>query len=359
MLTEGNGGSMALVERALESIRDVLGMDMAYVADVRGGLQDYRIVTGDGASFGAAVGAERPLEGTYCRLMLEGKLASLVPDAVEDPTAGPLAITREGAIGAYLGVPLTLAGGEVYGTFCLLSHAAQPQLGARELRLVETLARFVGEQLDREQAHVEAQRAAVTDGAVRALLVALEARDGYTGEHSRAVVDLALATGRRLGLGEAELADVETAALLHDIGKIGIRDDVLRKPGKLSGAEWAEMRRHPAIGAPIVASMENLAHLEPVIRAEHERWDGRGYPDGLQGGQIPLASRITFACDAYHAMTSDRPYRRALAHEVALEEIRRHVGTQFCPTVGAALLEVLGAGPQPDRIGPSSSRPPA
>jgi diguanylate cyclase (GGDEF)-like protein/PAS domain S-box-containing protein len=176
---------------------------------------------------------------------------------------------------------------------------------------------------------------------VGALLSALHARDGYTEDHSQAVVSLALAVGRELGLDERGLRDLESVALLHDIGKIGICDAVLHKPGSLSEEEWAEMYRHPDIGAEIVAAVPSLSYLAPVIRAEHERWDGRGYPNGLEGEQIPLLSRIVFACDAYHAMTSDRPYRRALTHTVALGEITSNAGSQFCPHSAAALERVL------------------
>jgi diguanylate cyclase (GGDEF)-like protein/PAS domain S-box-containing protein len=176
---------------------------------------------------------------------------------------------------------------------------------------------------------------------VAALLSALHARDGYTVDHSQEVVSLALAVGRELQLEERELLDLESVALLHDIGKIGISDAVLRKPDKLSEAEWAEMQRHPDIGADIVAAMASLSYLAPLIRAEHERWDGHGYPNGLQEEEIPLLSRIVFVCDAYHAMTSDRPYRPALAHGAALREIKSNAGSQFCPSSAAALTHVL------------------
>jgi HD-GYP domain-containing protein (c-di-GMP phosphodiesterase class II) len=176
---------------------------------------------------------------------------------------------------------------------------------------------------------------------VNALLSALQARDGDTENHSQAVVTLAVAVGRELHLGERQLLDLESVALLHDIGKIGIPDAILRKPGKLSDEQWAEMHRHPDIGADIVATMPSLSYLAPVIRAEHERWDGGGYPVGLQGEDIPLLSRIVFVCDAYHAMTSDRPYRRALKHGVALKEIKANSGSQFCPRAAAALARVL------------------
>jgi HD-GYP domain-containing protein (c-di-GMP phosphodiesterase class II) len=137
---------------------------------------------------------------------------------------------------------------------------------------------------------------------------------------------------------------LEFGSLLHDIGKIGVPDAILRKAGGLTAAEWAEMRRHPEIGERIVRSMPALTHLAPVIRAEHERWDGEGYPDGLRSVEIPAPARIVLACDAFHAITSDRPYRAALPVETALAEIERNAGTQFDPDVAAAVVGVIGAG---------------
>ena len=182
---------------------------------------------------------------------------------------------------------------------------------------------------------------------LRALLAAVNARDSYTAMHSREVVTLARGVARRLGLGEAQTSEVEHIALLHDLGKIAIPDAILRKPGPLTSHEQTLMRQHPVVGAQILASMPELAHLAPAARAEHERWDGGGYPDGLAGEEIPIASRITFVCDAYHAMTSNRPYRRAMSAAAAREEIRRGAGSQFCPHASAALLEVLMPAPTP------------
>jgi response regulator RpfG family c-di-GMP phosphodiesterase len=325
----------------MESARELLGMDMAYIADTRNGRQDYRLVTGDGESFGARESESVPLEGTYCELLLSDELTSIVRDAGSDARVCSLPITERAGIGSYIGVPLVLPGGEVYGTFCCLSHAPSPALRERDARFLEVLARMIAEQLRRSELEAESRRAAVTDAKVTALLAALAARDGYTGEHSAAVVDLAVTVARRLGVPERSLEDVANAALLHDIGKIGISDAVLRKPGALTAEEWSEMRRHPEVGARIVASMPGLTHLAPAIRAEHERWDGGGYPDGLAGEAIPLASRIVLACDAYHAITSDRPYRAAMTHEHALGELVRHAGAQFCPRTVAAAVAVL------------------
>jgi hypothetical protein len=329
------------IEAALDAARDVLGMDVACVSDTRRGVLDYRAVRGDGESFLVAVGHPVALEGTYCERLLDGRLAGIVRDAAAEPLVADLAITRLTPIGSYIGVPVVLPGGEVYGTLCCFSHAPNPDLQDGDLEFLGVMARVIAGELDRVIREAERREAAAAAHQVAALLAALEARDGATERHSRAVVDLAVAVAAELGVDDCRLTEVERAALLHDIGKLGVSDAVLRKPSRLDGREWLEMRRHPVIGERIVASMPALAPLSPVIRAEHERWDGNGYPDGLRGDHIPLMSRVVFACDAYHAMTSDRPYRPALSREQALRELQRGAGTQFCPRTVGALLAVL------------------
>jgi HD-GYP domain-containing protein (c-di-GMP phosphodiesterase class II) len=175
----------------------------------------------------------------------------------------------------------------------------------------------------------------------RALLRAVETHDRPTALHSYVVLDLARRVGRRLGLPSGHVAEVEQVALLHDVGKLAIPHAILCKPGPLDSEEWAAMRSHPAIGADAVAEVAELAHLAPAVRASHERWDGRGYPDGLAGYDIPIASRITFVCDAYEAMTSDRPYRAARSQLVALAELLGGAGNQFCPHCANALVDEL------------------
>ncbi len=200
---------------------------------------------------------------------------------------------------------------------------------------------------------LEQERSRATEtvrAVVRALAATLQARDGYTGEHADAVHDMSVAVGRRLGLDGGAMAELAAVALLHDVGKIGIPDEVLHKEGPLNEAEWHLMREHPVIGERILSSVPGLEAVARAVRHEHERWDGDGYPDGLSGGPIPLSSRIVLACDAWHALVSDRPYRRALLAEEAIAELRRCAGTQFDPDVVAALLEVIeqpgGATPQ-------------
>lgn len=258
----------------------------------------------------------------------------IVEDAAVDPRtlANPL-VAGEFGLRFYAGAPLTTRDGFNLGTLCVIDCEPR-RLSSQESETLSDMAAIVMDELELRLA----TRRMLTGASVMALLVALETRDGYSGYHSRSVVDLALKTGRALGIPAEELADVENAALLHDVGKIGISDEILRKADKLTQGDWEQMRRHSEMGEQIIASMPSLAHLAPAVRAEHERWDGGGYPDGLRGEQIPLASRIVYVCDAYHAMISDRPYRAALAPSDALAELEAHAGTQFDPAVVAALV---------------------
>jgi diguanylate cyclase (GGDEF)-like protein/putative nucleotidyltransferase with HDIG domain len=179
---------------------------------------------------------------------------------------------------------------------------------------------------------------------IAALAAALDAKDRHTEAHSRETAALARAVGRRLGLENEDLRFLEYGALLHDIGKIGVPGYILNKPGPLDEEETAIMREHPVIGERIVASVPFLGRIRPIVRAEHERWDGGGYPDGLSGEQIPIEARIIHACDAFQAMCSDRPYRRARPRDWILKEIRIQAGRQFDPKVADALLQVIESG---------------
>ena len=334
--------SSDLVERVLASAREQLDMEVAFVSEFVGGEMFFRTLEGDAESFRFREGVGSPVEATFCRRVIEGRIPNVVPDAREDDEVKDLGMTRVSGIGSYVGVPVQFSDGRIYGTMCCMSHSADPDLRERDAGFMGVLARLVSEQLEREEIEARNRVLEAKATGAGALLAALEARDGYTGEHSQAVVHLSVAVARRLGLPEDDVAEVEQAALLHDVGKIGVPDSVLNKPGLLDGREWALMREHPAIGERIVSSIESLAHLAPIIRAEHERWDGKGYPDGLSGDAIPLASRIVFCCDSFHAMTSDRPYREAIGIERALEELAKNAGTQFDPNVAAALLDVVG-----------------
>jgi putative nucleotidyltransferase with HDIG domain len=170
----------------------------------------------------------------------------------------------------------------------------------------------------------------------------VEADDGYTGEHSRDVVALTLAVAEKLGLSERDRRDAEFAALLHDVGKIRIPNEIINKPGKLTDEEWEVMKQHTIEGERLLHRVGGLlGEIGKIIRSCHERHDGTGYPDGLAGNEIPLVARVVACCDAYNAMTTDRSYRSALSREAAVAELRRGAGTQFDPHVVEALVRAL------------------
>jgi HD-GYP domain-containing protein (c-di-GMP phosphodiesterase class II) len=188
---------------------------------------------------------------------------------------------------------------------------------------------------------VVAATAPLVAASVAALLRTLRSHDGHTASHSESVVELAREVAASLNLSASLCHDVEHAALLHDVGKVGIPPALLEKPGVLNDLELAKLRQHTEIGARLVRAMPGLAHLAPLVRASHERWDGRGYPDRLVGAEIPLASRIVFVCDAYDAMTSERSYSTALRPRLALREVAANAGTQFCPLSARALIATV------------------
>jgi putative nucleotidyltransferase with HDIG domain len=338
-------GDLALspsVENAVAAVREFLGMEVAYATEFVDGAQRFRVLRGDGASFGMSEGMSVPLEDTYCQSVLDGRLPNLMPDVRGDERSAAMRATEAADIGAFATVPITLSDGRLYGTLCAGSHQAAPSLDLRDLQFLHVFARIIADQIEHAQQTERLRALELQASASSTLITALAARDGYSGEHSHAVVDLAVRVAEHLGLDKAEVQQVRQAALLHDIGKIAIPDAILNKPGALNDEEWEVMRSHPVLGEQIALATGGLESLAPVIRAEHERWDGDGYPDGLAGEQIPLASRITFVCDAYNAITSDRPYRAALSPDIARARIAEGAGTQFCPRSSRALLDLLG-----------------
>ncbi|MDA0180570.1 diguanylate cyclase [Solirubrobacter phytolaccae] len=187
------------------------------------------------------------------------------------------------------------------------------------------------------------RRSSADEQSAEVLLAVLAERTPDLNDHATTVADLAHAVARRLGLDEHHAARVRRAAALHDIGKIAIPDDILAKPRGLTEDEWRLMRQHTVIGERILAAAPALRPVAEIVRSSHERWDGRGYPDALAGEAIPLGARIVFACDAYDAMTSSRPYNQPMSEQEAIAELRSCSGTQFDPDVVAALVAVLGS----------------
>jgi len=178
---------------------------------------------------------------------------------------------------------------------------------------------------------------------MKALITALEARDLYTKGHTARVSEMALSLGRFMALDEDALLELEIAANLHDIGKIGVRDSVLLKPDKLTDEEYAKIQEHAVTGAEILRPIESLKNVIPLILYHHERWDGEGYPSAIKGERIPLGARIIAIADAFDAMTSNRPYRKNLTAGEALEVVRQEAGAQFCPQCAASFLRLMNS----------------
>ena len=328
--------------RVLVAAREHLGMDVSYCSHLTADEEIIQSVDGDGRSFGLQPGSTIPIDDAFGQRVVDGCLPNLIPDAQHDERVADLVPT----LGSYVGVPVSFSDGRLYGTLCCASHPAAPWLRDRDVAFLRVLGRMLAHELERREIERTAQHHRDEAIALSALFAGLDARDSYTGRHSEAVVELSVQVTRELNMPEIFVEEVKRVALLHDIGKIGIPDAVLGKQGPLDDSEWELMHTHPVIGARIVASIDTLAPLAPAIRAEHERCDGGGYPDGLVREQIPLASRITFACDAYHAMISSRPYRAKPMQAAAAEaELRANAGTQFDPAVVDALLRIVSQGP--------------
>lgn len=229
------------------------------------------------------------------------------------------------------------------GLMAAVSATATPLALLAIAPLVWLLSEFSRERKQRYGAALELNRA--YRGTVLLLSDVVEADDNYTASHCRSVVELVTAVAEELEINEDERQELEFAALLHDVGKIAIPKEILNKPAKLTDEEFELMKTHTIEGQNMLDRVGGLlGRVGQIVRSCHERWDGGGYPDGLTGEETPLAARIVFCCDAYNAMTTDRPYRRGMPSEAAVAELRDNAGTQFDPWVVAGLIRVVERG---------------
>jgi diguanylate cyclase len=282
---------------------------------------------------GTRVGAD---EGVVGQVLASGRPTVL---ADHRNLLGALAIEDEtGRPGAAVPIP---AGHSVEGVLCAAITRGRAEFDPQDLAILTELAELAGAALEhgRQQQHFDT----TVHAHVEALAAAMDMRDQRTARHSEDVVALARAVGELLALEPASLLELEFAARLHDVGKIQVPDAVLNKAGPLEPHENEVIRCHATWGSETLARVPGLGAVATIVRFHHERWDGAGYPDGLSGGRIPLASRIISVCDAYGAMTCDRPYRAAMDPDDALDEIRSGSGSQFDPSVVDALVLALAA----------------
>ena len=240
--------------------------------------------------------------------------------------------------GSELSLPIRVAG-SVWGVMNL-EQEERHAFADEDLLLAHIVAGQVGAAIYRCQLVDELE--GVFLSTIGVLADAVELQDAYTADHANEVAGLTVRVGERMGVSGSELERLRYGALLHDVGKIGVPPELLRKPGPLTSEERAKMDTHTAIGARMLERIPFLAPVAPLVRAAHERHDGGGYPDGLAGEQIPRGAMIIATCDAFHAMTSDRSYRKAMPHDAAIAELRTSAGTQFDEVVVEALIAELG-----------------
>ncbi len=211
-----------------------------------------------------------------------------------------------------------------------------------DLSILTYLADQVAIAIDNAKLYEELKRTFLDTS--EALAEAIEQRDPYTGGHTRRVLNYSVAVAREMNLSEEEIENLKLAAILHDIGKIGVEDRILRKQGPLNEEEFESMKKHPEIGAEIIKRISSLKGVIPGILYHQERYDGKGYPSGAKDGEIPLSARIIAVCDTFDAMTTDRPYRKGLGVQAALEELKKFAGIQFDPDVVNGFCEAFRKG---------------
>ena len=334
----------------LEFGRDIAGAeDISEVAErvVRGSAEILRSPlaslwlqdgeTGDLVSLASCPEPEKPSR-TVPAAKLGPWLERTEPYVIAAEDYAAIATPPESTDGRFAIAPFTVA-----GRWGVIATAAPPSetYGERELQLLSGLAQQTKLALQRAVSYERLERTFLST--VEALANALEASDANVSSHARWITDLALRVGEEVGLEPRALKRLELGALFHDIGKIGIPQAILAKPGALTADERAVVESHPVLGERILAPIEQLAEVGRIVRSCHERFDGSGYPDGLAGEEIPLESRIIFACDAYHAMTTDRPYRKALGAGEARLRLTEAASSQFDPDVVEAIIRVLDA----------------
>jgi HD-GYP domain-containing protein (c-di-GMP phosphodiesterase class II) len=279
------------------------------------------------------------LRQAFARDVAHAWLERSDPFVLEPSDVAQIAGIDESRAERFVVAPLKLEGNRVAA---LAATIGGRTLDDRQLRLLAGLAHQAKLAIESAENYESLESTFVST--VAALANALEANDEYTSSHARWITDMSILVGRSIGLDREALKRLEFGALFHDIGKIGIPSEILQKPGPLTDAEFEIVKEHPELGEKILAPIDRLADVRPIVRACHERWDGLGYPDGKSGDEIPMESRIVLVCDAFHAMVTDRPYRHRLDPVEAVRRLRESAGTQFDPSVVAEFVRLFEGG---------------
>jgi len=237
-----------------------------------------------------------------------------------------------------IAVPLTVRG-KVIGVAEVLNKRGGRNFTEDDRDLFEAIAREAAVAIENARLYQDLEE--LLTGAIRSVVQLIDAKDDYTAGHSARVTQYSLLITDEIGYPEEDRKRLRLAALLHDVGKIGMPDDILKKPGALTSEEFAVVKEHPGRGADAMKPIKQMAAMIPAIRHHHERLDGKGYPDGLGSGKIPRDAQIICVADAYDAMTSDRPYRKGMPREVAFERLRKDANAQFAPELVEALVRAL------------------
>lgn len=270
-------------------------------------------------------------DGVLCQVLATGEHAVVcdVPQGGSSETSSILC------------VPL-MAGERLMGTVCARDKLSGEEYLAGDAKVVGAIGAQAATAISNAMLFGDVKTLFL--GTVRSLASAVDAKDPYTLGHSQRVTQYAMVLARELGLPASEVEDLQLAALLHDVGKIGLPDEILLKAGKLTSEEWEQVRKHPIWGEEILRPIKQLRRVASWIRHEHERWNGSGYPDGLRGGAIPMPSRIIAVADAFDALTSDRSYRKAVSVDEAVDILQCAAGTEYDPEVIAVFLTAAESG---------------
>jgi HD-GYP domain-containing protein (c-di-GMP phosphodiesterase class II) len=247
-------------------------------------------------------------------------------------------LLEEASLSSYISVPLTCQV-KISAVINLFKKKGNDSFNQSDMELISILSGQAAIAIENAKLFTELEKSHFES--MKALAQAIEAKDLYTRGHCDRMVDYALAIADRLGLSDEEKKHLGYGAALHDIGKIGVHEMILNKSGKLTEHEYELMKEHPRMGAEIIKGVDFLSPAAPIVYYHQERYDGKGYPEGLSGEDIPVGARIIAILDTFDAMTSDRPYRKALPMEVSFAELRRCAGTQFDPKIVETLIDII------------------